>query len=92
MWVRSQDKKILMECKKIEITNNNIIVGFNGNFETLGIYSTKEKALNVLNKIERFATDLERCIIEHDMFNEHATRKVVDNIVFQMPQDKEVEE
>lgn len=56
MWVRSQDKTILMDVKefKLESGKNNFIVGFNGCFKDLGIYSTKEKALKVLDMIQKF--------------------------------------
>ena len=91
MWIRSQDKKKLVESTNVFITFDNgtyIIKSFieKYNYFDLGSYSTEEKALSVLDKLERFATDLERYIIEHDMFNDHTTRTVVDNIVFQMPE------
>lgn len=79
MWVRSQNKKILMEIRQVEISKyNNIIIGFNSHFETLGSYSTKEKALKVL-----------------DMIQEHITNMYIgtSNYMgkpFQMPADEEV--
>ena len=97
MWIRNQSKKVLtngtisyiVSENKIFLRNENNSNDNSGYFR-LAEYSTEEKALKVLDKMERFATDLERCIIEHDMFNDHTTRKVVDNVVFQMPQDSEM--
>ena len=77
IWIRSQDKKILMEIKKIEIARNKVIVGFNGNFETLGEYSTEEKALKVLDMIETHLEHLEYKVSGRE-------------IIFQMPADEEV--
>ena len=78
-WIRSQNKKILMEIRQVEISKyNNIIIGFNSHFETLGSYSTKEKALKVL-----------------DMIQEHITNMYIGSSnymgkPFQMPADNEV--
>ena len=78
MWIRSQDKKILMEIRQVEISKyNNIIIGFNNHFETLGSYSTEEKALKVLDMIE---THLEH--LEYEVSGRE--------IIFQMPADEEV--
>lgn len=92
MWVRSQSKRTLMNCKYFTVDSTNVVIGMSGgNYISLGSYSTEEKALKVLDKIERFVTDLERCLIETDNYSGfHTTRKVVDNVVFQMPQDSEV--
>lgn len=49
MWIRSQDKKILTEIHDVEIDSVNQIWG-SGSF--IGEYSTKEKALLVLDMIE----------------------------------------
>lgn len=79
MWIRSQDKWLLTNVD----TSNGIMINeypdeclisleyANTSFK-LGEYSSKEKALNVLD------------IIQDDIEYPH-------NIVFQMPQDDEVE-
>lgn len=79
IWIRSQNKLKLTECKEIIIDQNDC---FEYIFEgyaiddiptILGTYSTEEKAIKVL-----------------DMIQEHiATHS---NKVFQMPQDEEVVE
>ena len=88
MWIRSQDKKMLVKVNEFEI-NHDYEVGNrdgilskvqlescrilgNGIIE-LGRYSTKEKALNVLDDIETYA------------FN-HGTL----GLSYQMPQEDEV--
>lgn len=79
MWIRSQDKLLLTNVD----TSNGIMINeypdeclisleyANTSFK-LGEYSSKEKALMVLDKIESY--------LEYSH-----------NIVFQMPQDDEVE-
>ena len=80
MWIRSQSKVIILDCKSVAISNE---IQYNpkeyiGKFSVfcenviLGFYSTKEKALKVLDMIE-----------EHIEYNSNFG-------VFQMPQDEEV--
>ena len=70
---------------KIKFCTDNIEI-------TLGFYSTKEKALNVLDMIENFINNLERYVIESDNYSDvHSLRKVTTNSIFQMPLDNEVE-
>lgn len=49
MWIRSQDRKILTEIHDVEIDS-----GFKvwGSGMLIGEYSTEEKALKVLDRIE----------------------------------------
>ena len=92
MWIRSQNKKILMDCKKIEITRNNIIVGFNGNFETLAIYSTEEKALKVLDMIEKRIIIGNKITKTFDSYlMDYTNNYNIEDYVFQMPKDEDVE-
>lgn len=50
MWIRSQDKKILTEIHDVEIDS-----GFKvwGSGLLIGEYSTEEKALKVLDEIQK---------------------------------------
>lgn len=50
MWIRSQDKKILTEIHDVEIDSANQIWGSGS---LIGEYSSKEKALIVLDMIEK---------------------------------------
>lgn len=57
MWIRSQDKKILSDVNEVLMLpmdeNKCIISGFwDKGSDTLGIYSSEEKALKVLDAIE----------------------------------------
>ena len=50
MWIRSQDKKILTEIHDVEIDSANQIWGSGS---LIGEYSTEEKALKVLDEIQK---------------------------------------
>ena len=67
LWIRSQDKEKLLKANDIGISNNAIneggsikfkgykIVGYfdkNTEYELLGTYETKERALEVLDEIQ----------------------------------------
>ncbi len=87
MWIRSQDKEELRNVNNIEIMK------FDGEKYTtilgdgchLGIYSTKEKALKVLDEIQKEIIYLDT----HEMLSNMGTYKI--NYVYQMPADDEVE-
>ena len=59
LWIRSQDKEILtkydcLSLKKYGVFPNHIIIAHIGNnIIDLGIYKTKERALEVLDEIQR---------------------------------------
>lgn len=81
IWIRSQDKTNLTECKTIDALNrfnefnivaNYIDFGEVENYDNLGQYSSKRKQIKVL-----------------DMIQKHV--ETYSNKVFQMPQDSEVE-
>lgn len=81
MWIRSQDRKSLLEIEDVEIDSINQVWGIDkllGKYSMLGEYSTSEKALMVFNEIqdeldseEFYITDLPD--------------------VYEMPQDEDVE-
>ena len=77
IWVRSQNKEVLVEVENLAIFSKEGSYEIHSYTECLGKYSTKEKALKVLDKIQR-AIISQLCDINR--------------IVFQMPQDDEVEE
>lgn len=87
MWIRSQDKEILINIKRLfvnEIVENKKIVGYSidsGGIE-LGRYSTKEKALKVLDKIQE-------TINESIYINDVAEyeKEIYMKNVFEMPPD-----
>lgn len=76
MWIRSQDKKDLINSKNLGIRkrlNEHVVVSISecGDFYPLGSYSSEEKALKVLDRIEE--------LIENQC-----------GLTFYMPQDDEV--
>lgn len=83
MWIRTQNKYILANANSFRIRKDSIddwvYYAINGHYDRyeqeLGIYSTKEKALKVLDQIQ---DNMES--FEHEP-----------TMVFQMPQDEEVE-
>lgn len=78
MWIRSQDRKALLNANQVLISPSvdgsiyyiNDSLGEESN--VLGVYSTEEKALRVLDMIEKVS-----------MYQ--------GNTLFQMPQDEDVE-
>lgn len=59
LWIRSQDKMSLIKVNKVcferNIDDEPTIYGYENydNYERLGIYKTKERALEVLDEIEK---------------------------------------
>lgn len=70
LWIRSQDKINLVKVRQISVNyqdNKQIIANYmpelyenSGEYyEILGTYKTKERALEVLDEIQRLITDLQ---------------------------------
>lgn len=77
MWIRSQNKKYLINCKNLGIRKmlNKYVVALISecaDFYTLGSYSSEEKALKVLDEIQK-------------------RKEYLYPKAFQMPADEEVE-
>lgn len=90
MWVRSQNKEVLINANNIRIGRganfyNIVCIFYDGDYHHLGAYSTEEKALKVMDMIEEEIIKYEAMItVDSVSFYD---RKVV----FQMPSDDEVE-
>lgn len=83
IWIRSQDKEKLIKCEDIQISGTDIVNFTRYGVVELGKYSTKEKALNVLDMIQE-------CIESNNSHHNSqwdSTPHLVYN-VFQMPQDE----
>ena len=82
MWIRSQDKKILIKAVCIYLCGENHICANNveGDRWYIGKYSTEEKALKVLDMIQKLIKEQIRL---------HNDWQI--GVVFQMPQDDEVD-
>lgn len=87
MWIRSQGRKILTEIHNLDIDDINQI--WDGS-SLLGKYSTEEKALKVLDEIQKFISDKQYCAIDNVTRKSYILNKGVH--VFEMPKDEEVEE
>lgn len=82
MWIRSQDKKDLINCKNLGIRkrlNEHVVVSISefGDFYPLGSYSSEEKALKVLGNIQ--------CRIKYKYQDPDYA------LIYEMPTDDEVE-
>jgi hypothetical protein len=88
MWIRSQDKEILIKATCICLGSENHICAYASNAEGdnwyIGKYSTKEKALKVLDEIQK--------LIINSLVIAYLNHNYQIEGVFQMPQDDEVEE
>ena len=95
MWIRSQNKEALVEAKTIFISEKelrnynrevtNVLYCINSiENSCLGIYTSKEKALKVMDIIEDVIIDVESMRINVAYID-------VGEFVFNMPQDDEVE-
>lgn len=92
IWIRSQDKEILAECNflKLKYTSVNnrfyIYADSKGEKVYLGGYSTREKALKVLDMIQEYIESNN----SHHNSQWDSTPHLVYN-VFRMPQDDVLE-
>lgn len=106
MWVRSQDKNRLVDTTNLCICFDKDICSLSpiGNGESIRIwlatYSTREKALKVLDLLEKYIGGKENLYIVKDPNNPRGAYEVLNNMyttmayckngIFQMPQDNEV--
>lgn len=84
MWIRTQNKEDLIKCQKISIIGPGkdvylLVELTNDNYIELGIYKSRERALEVLDEIQERTIKFEfgkayKCF----MFNE---------VVYQMPEE-----
>lgn len=98
LWIRSQDREKLIKCNDIAIRSllfdeipkkewNYSVVGYfdkETEYETLGYYKTKERALEVLDEIQEFIENKGKIKITQDING--ITSEVEDaKRVYQMP-------
>ena len=88
MWIRSQDKTGLIKSDCIIVNKNEIRARTqaDGSLITIGEYSSQEKALKVLDMIQK--------AIEYNNSHQNARigRPYIEYNVFQMPLDSEIPE
>ena len=97
MLIRSQDKTALVKFENIVVNlklpdSLNVICWSwqdaqrSGGYFILGKYSTKEKAMKVLDMIQEAYADA-----ENELLAEAIGKALMNKMVFQMPEDSEVE-
>ena len=87
MWIRSQDRKILTEVHDLEVDS-----GFKvwGSGMLIGEYSTQDKALKVLDRIEELIENQSGLTFYMPQDDEVVTvKKRVDYAEFRMLEEKE---
>lgn len=89
MWIRSQNKEDLIKCQKISIIGPGkdvylLVELTNDNYIELGIYKSKERALEVLDDIQN-KIEGNRVLI--DAYGDIRIKKKDNNTVYQMPKE-----
>ena len=96
MWIRSQGGTILIDCDSFAVEDHS------GKYEvitlhskssisvSLGIYTTKGKALKVLDEIQNAIENTNYYIIDNFCLNSYALKRGAQ--VYEMPQDDELDE
>lgn len=103
LWIRSQDKMNLVKVRQISLNyqnNKQIIANYIPDFypnsgeyyEFLGAYKTKERALEVLNEIQRTIAKNQSLIsLMHNFTdlkgNEEAVAQIFKDMIYQMPEN-----
>lgn len=102
MWIRSQDKEKLVKCDCFDIACHGEVYEIYSNYrmqydneiyDTLGFYSTMQKAIKVLDKIVaqmELCTETKIQIKSYSKGSDWDTCERVATVIFQMPQDDEV--
>lgn len=86
MWIRSQDRKILTKIDDLAIDGTNQIWG---DCCLLGKYSSKEKALKILDEIQTcIMTEHRFCTEDVNCIGKYFTKEWKE--IYQMPQDEDV--
>lgn len=94
MWIRSQNKKQLYKSFGFEIVNGDVYCLFGTTVSKIGSYSTKEKALKVLDMIQETINGKKKSYYTTSGYGKALVKNEyyenTSNIVFQMPADEEV--
>lgn len=103
MWLRSQSKDVLVNVNDIcfyEVNIDSKIIyqfrcyGYGDDYYILGEYSTKEKAMKVIDLIQRQIVsrsesyEIVRPVLKSDPFEPYWKKR---EVVFNMPKDEEAE-
>jgi hypothetical protein len=87
MWIRSQDKTDLIDAKRISVSGKRIINAvLDDDYDILGEYETKERAIKVLDKIQH---QMENVTCANNIYDDGQTISHSE-VVFQMPKESEL--
>ena len=93
MWIRSQDRKILINASDLRIHEERKGFYICSRIDVLGTYSTEEKAMKVMDGIQDFlykGTKSYHSVEPVSVINGFTPYKIEREHVFQMPKDDEV--
>lgn len=90
MWIRSQDKELLVNANEFsieELYEYGELIGYSIDYNDyeLGLYQTKENAMKVLSMLEAHIVFFKLATINHYTIT-------IKDVVFEMPQDWSDEE
>ena len=84
LWIRSQNKKALINVRQLRISGPDIMC-LNG--ELLGAYKTKERALEVLDEIQDLFITKEALTTEFTKDGLTIMNKQPSSVVYKMPEE-----
>lgn len=89
LWVRSQDKNVLINTRRIDVDDNNIFCWDEGKYADevyMGTYKSKERALEVLDEVQEY---IEKQGQDYLLTNENGiiTGQKHYGFVYQMPEE-----
>ena len=93
MWIRSQDRKKLLNASDFHVVSSYEGFEIISGLCALGTYSTEEKAMKIMNIIQRQIAsrsesyEIVRPVLRSDSFEPYWKKR---EVVFQMPKDDEV--
>ena len=90
MWIRSQDRTKLVDASELNICSSYKVVGIYAGINALGMYSTEEKAMKVIDMIQNAITGTRFEFT--DIVRDCDLAGIEIHNVFNMPKDDEVEE
>lgn len=84
MWIRTQDRNTLIDCKMIEVEKNTVYT--NGEItQRLGIYPTEARALEVLDEIQKAV--LGNIIMPLNNYVAYQSVPVHISMIYEMPKE-----
>ena len=93
LWIRSQDKKYLVNVKELSYNEKNkehsILTYIRDSYRVIGTYKTKERALEVLDEIQKMLQP--QTIINYESKLEFHPEYTVQNVVKKIPKTEIIE-